>query len=215
MRLARQLRLLALVAATGATMTLVSGPAAAQSADGKKLFMTKTCVACHGKDGSKAILGYPNLAAQNASYLLQQMKDIKSGDREGSTDQTGNARTAGMKAVMHLVTDEEMKSIADWLATLPQPEPKPATDDAGRIKDGAALYKKSGCLSCHGPDGKKPLPAHPFLAGMKADYATVQMKDIRDGTRVNAKSKTMVNFVKKLDDAQIELIADYLSTVKR
>jgi cbb3-type cytochrome c oxidase subunit III len=216
MRLARHVKLLALAATAGAAMAIAAAPAQAQdAADGKKLFMTKTCIACHGKDGAKAIQAYPNLAGQDAKYLLQQMKDIKAGTREGSKDQTGNPRSAGMKAVMHLVSDEEMKTVADWLAALPAPEPKPAVDDAARIKQGEDLYKKSGCPSCHGPEGKKPLPAHPGLAGMKAEYASFQMKDIRDGARVNGKSKTMVNFVKKLDDAQIQLIADYLSTVKR
>ncbi len=215
MRLARHVKLLALAATAGAAMALAAGSAQAQSADGKKLFMTKTCIACHGKDGAKAILAYPNLAGQEAKYLLQQMKDIKTGAREGSPDQTGNPRSAGMKAVMHLVSDEEMKAVADWLSALKPVAAKPGSDDAARIKEGETLYKKSGCQSCHGPEGKKPLPAHPFLAGMKAEYAAFQMKDIRDGARVNAKSKTMVNFVKKLDDAQIQLIADYLSTVNR
>lgn len=215
MRLARHVKLLAIAATAGAAIVIAAGPAQAQSADGKKLFMTKTCIACHGKDGAKAILAYPNLAGQEAKYLLQQMKDIKSGSRVGSPDQTGNARTAGMRAVMHLVSDDEMKTVADWLAGLPAPAIKPGTEDAERIKQGETLYKKSGCQSCHGPEGKKPLPAHPYLAGVKAEYAAFQMKDIRDGARANGKSKTMVNFVKKLDDAQIQVIADYLSTVKR
>jgi cytochrome c len=30
-----------------------------------------------------------------------------------------NGNTAAMKGVMHLVTDDELKVIADWLATLP------------------------------------------------------------------------------------------------
>lgn len=198
-----------------AALVLAAGAASAQEApDGKKLFATKTCVACHGKDGGKAILRYPNLAGQDAKYLLQQMADIKSGARGAGKAEDGNPRTKGMADVMHLVDDAQMKAIADWLGTLP-PVGKAATDDANRIKEGEALYKKSGCMSCHGPEGKKPLPAHPFLAGMKADYAVLQMKDIAEGVRANGKSKTMVTFVKKLNDEQMRLIADYLSTVQR
>lgn len=79
--------------------------------DGATLYKTKTCVACHGKDANTPIMpAYPKLAGQNAEYALNQMKDIKSGARN-------NGQTAAMKGVMHLVSDEELKAIADWLAT--------------------------------------------------------------------------------------------------
>lgn len=84
----------------------------ALAADGATLYKTKTCIACHGANASAPVLpSYPKLAGQNAAYALQQMKDIKSGARN-------NGQTAAMKPVMHLVSDEEMQAIADWLATL-------------------------------------------------------------------------------------------------
>ena len=90
--------------------TLSTGTAMA--ADGASLYMTKTCTACHGKDGKTPIMpSYPKIAGQNAAYALQQMKDIKSGARS-------NAQAAAMKGVMHLVSDEEMKALADYVATL-------------------------------------------------------------------------------------------------
>jgi cytochrome c len=54
---------------------------------------------------------YPKLAGQNADYLFNQMKDIKSGARS-------NGMTAAMKGVMPVVSEEEMRAIANWLATL-------------------------------------------------------------------------------------------------
>jgi cytochrome c len=82
------------------------------AADGAELYKTKTCWSCHGKDANTPILPtYPKLAGQNADYAVQQMQDIKSGARS-------NGQTAAMKGVMHLVSDEEIKAIADWLATL-------------------------------------------------------------------------------------------------
>lgn len=68
------------------------------------------CLACHGAEGKKPLLPtYPKLAGQNAGYLLQQLKDIKSGKRN-------NGQTAAMKGIMHMVNDEEMKAIADYLS---------------------------------------------------------------------------------------------------
>ncbi len=84
----------------------------AAAADGAALFQAKTCWSCHGKDANTPIMPvYPRLAGQNADYAFNQMKDIKSGTR-------ANGQSAAMKGVMGLVNEEEMRAIADWLATL-------------------------------------------------------------------------------------------------
>jgi len=54
---------------------------------------------------------YPRIAGQNKDYAINQMKDIKSGARN-------NGQTAAMKGVMHLVSDEEIAIIGEWLSTL-------------------------------------------------------------------------------------------------
>ena len=80
--------------------------------DGAELFQTKTCSSCHGKDAKTPILPiYPKLAGQNPDYAYNQMLDIKSGAR-------ANGQTAAMEGVMYLVSDEELRAIADWLGTL-------------------------------------------------------------------------------------------------
>ncbi len=96
--------------ATGAL--IAANPARAEGLDGAKLYVTKTCVACHGKDANTPLLPiYPKLAGQSADYAFNQMNDIKSGARN-------NGQTAAMKGVMHLVDEAEMRALADWLATL-------------------------------------------------------------------------------------------------
>ncbi len=80
--------------------------------DGEQLYNLKTCFACHGKDANSPILPiYPKLAGQNRDYIAAQMTDIKSGAR-------ANGQSAAMKGVMHLVSEEEIGAIADYLATL-------------------------------------------------------------------------------------------------
>ena len=90
---------------------MISAPALAL--DGAKLYKEKTCWSCHGKDAKTPLKGmpYPKLAGQSAAYAEAQMKDIKSGARN-------NGQTAAMKGVMGLVSDEEIKAIASYLATL-------------------------------------------------------------------------------------------------
>ena len=66
----------------------------------------------HGKDGKKTLTpAFPKVAGQNAAYAEQQMKDIKSGARN-------NGQTAAMKGVMHLVNDQEIKVLAEYLSKL-------------------------------------------------------------------------------------------------
>ena len=103
------LKIIPLSATVAICSLVLSGTVAA--ADGAELFKTKTCWSCHGKDANTPIMPmYPRLAGQNAEYAYNQMKDIKSGARN-------NGQTAAMKGVMGLVSDEEMKAIAEWLAT--------------------------------------------------------------------------------------------------
>ena len=81
-------------------------------ADGAKLFQEKTCWSCHGKDGKKTTLPeYPKIAGQNAPYLERQMLDIKSGAR-------ANGNSAAMKAVMDLVSEAEIKELAEYVSSL-------------------------------------------------------------------------------------------------
>jgi cytochrome c len=115
--------LVLLAAAVGVGL---SGTAAAQTApapgaaapkpgappSGEVLYRERTCIACHGADAKTPILpDYPKLAGQNPAYLLRQAQDIKSGARS-------NGNTAAMKGVMHLVNDDELRAIAEWLASL-------------------------------------------------------------------------------------------------
>jgi cytochrome c len=99
-------------AVSTAALLLALSPAAVLSADGEKLFKTKTCSTCHGKDGKTPIMPmYPKIAGQNKEYTLQQMVDIKSGARS-------NGQSAAMKGVMHLVSDDELKALAEYIATM-------------------------------------------------------------------------------------------------
>ncbi|MDR2239032.1 MAG: c-type cytochrome [Zoogloeaceae bacterium] len=92
-------------------VALAAAPALA-APDGAKLYTEKTCHACHGPKGDKPLMpNYPKIAGQNAAYAEQQMKDIKSGARS-------NGQTAAMKGVMHLVSDEEIKVLSQFLSKL-------------------------------------------------------------------------------------------------
>jgi cytochrome c len=80
-------------------------------ADGAALFQSKGCAGCHGAGGKAPVMPvYPKLAGQNEQYLLNQMKDIKSGARS-------NGQAAVMKAVVAGVSDADLAEIAKYLAS--------------------------------------------------------------------------------------------------
>ena len=83
----------------------------AAAADGAALYKSKACFSCHGQDANTPLMpAYPKLGGQTAEYAYNQMKDIASGARN-------NGQTAAMKAIISAVSDDEMKAIAEWLAT--------------------------------------------------------------------------------------------------
>jgi cytochrome c len=97
-------------------MTFVAAAAmfasGAALADGAKLYAEKTCIACHGAKGDKPLMpDYPKIAGQNAKYVERQMLDIKSGAR-------ANGNSAAMKGVMEIVSEAEIKQIAEFVSKL-------------------------------------------------------------------------------------------------
>ena len=194
-----------------------------KSHPGKKLYMTKTCLACHGKDGRKAMLDYPNLAGQDPIYLERQISDIIEGTRTGSNDATGNPRSKGMQGALlradnnqPSVSKDDIKQIALYLSEQPPADLKPPKEplDPASIAAGEDLFKKK-CRSCHGPEGKKPLRGNPYVAGQKRAYLFTQLQDIRNKDRTSTRVKPMYNIVKKMTDEDFANLADYLSQVDR
>jgi len=45
---------------------------------------SRTCAACHGPDGNSAAADFPKLAGQHYDYLLQALRDYKSGLRKNA-----------------------------------------------------------------------------------------------------------------------------------
>jgi cytochrome c len=83
------------------------------------------------------------------------------------------------------------------------------------LADGADVYKKKTCWSCHGKDAKSPImPMYPKLAGQGADYAYNQMKDIKSGARNNGQTAAMKGVMGLVNDAEMREIADWLATLK-
>ena len=67
----------------------------------------------------------------------------------------------------------------------------------GNINNGKSLSQT--CAVCHGPDGNSVNPIWPKLAGQHASYTAKQLKNFKDGIRVNAQMAGMVATLSEQD----------------
>ena len=67
------------------------------------------CVACHGQTGVSIAFAFPHLAGQHKDYLVETLKQYKSGVR---TD-------VSMAAFLNTMTEEEMEELAAYYASQP------------------------------------------------------------------------------------------------
>lgn len=212
--------------AQSAAAPAAAAPAVASTAapadPGAALYQAKGCTACHGAEGRTPIMStYPKVAGLPQQYLLNQLKDIKSGARD-------HGQTAVMKGIMAAVSEDDMKVLADWLSGLPRTAPAAAApaaaapaaqapaEPAAAADPGQALYTQKGCAACHGADGRSPIMStYPKVTGMPEQYITNQMNDIKSGARSNGQSAVMKAIMAAVSEEDIKTIAGWLSKQPR
>jgi cytochrome c553 len=78
--------------------------------DGNPKTAVPSCSGCHLPDAS-GDARYPHLAAQHAPYTYAELKKFASGERD-------NDRGLVMQAVALRMTDDEMKAVAEYIASM-------------------------------------------------------------------------------------------------
>ena len=175
-----------------AALTLAAGVArAADDIEAK----AQTCAACHGENGTptdpKII---PVIWGQQESYIVKQLHDYRSGDRENPI----------MTPIAKDLAQEDLRKIARYFAAKPWPAAaQPAM--AAALPKGAAQ-----CQPCHQPKFEGGMPA-PRLAGLSYDFLIAQMNAFADGQRTN--NLDMPKFMQMLTPGEREAIARYLAAL--
>jgi cytochrome c553 len=201
MKKSRLFASVALALLLGATAAHAEGdPAAGKS-------KAAVCSACHGANGNSNNDQFPNLAGQNRTYIYQQLKHFKSGERQ-------NAIMAGQVANL---SDQDMQDLAAYFSTLTM-EVGAANEDLA--DKGEHIYRGGipakgvpACSGCHGPAGYGNGPAaYPRISGQKAVYIAKQLKAYRSGERAGyAKAKIMQGVAHSLSDDEIQALSSYVS----
>jgi cytochrome c553 len=78
--------------------------------DGDEETGLPACIGCHKASGSGHLL-YPRIGGQHAQYVAQQLKSFATGDR-------ANDVSHFMRVAAKRMTEEELQSVADYLAGL-------------------------------------------------------------------------------------------------
>lgn len=161
------------------------------------------CLACHGATGVSKIEGVPSLGGMPRNYLLVQFILFREKRRV----------VAPMNALLVGLSDDELETMSDLLATLPAP----ARDAAAQTnvqtdqewQQARALAVQYHCVSCHGSD----LAGHsqiPRIAGQREEYVLKSLRDYKSGMRV-AYQPTMIESIQAVPDADIQILAKFVS----
>jgi len=193
-----------LMIASLATLAALGVAQAAGDAEAGKA-KAAMCAACHGPDGNSPAPNFPKIAGQHAEYIAKQLQEFKSGARQDAT-------MAGMTAAL---SEQDMADLAAFYASQKGNVGQAAED---KVELGETLYRAgnaatgvSACAACHGPAGNgNPMAKFPNLSGQHADYTALQLKNFRAGARANDAGSMMRGVAKKMTDAEIEAVSQYI-----
>lgn len=173
------------------------------------------CAICHGEHGEGASDGaefYPHLAGKPAGYLLAQMQAFRDGHRHYPR----------MVYLMQYMDDTWLGEISRWYAaqparTLRAAATTPALDASARARAETLVFQGDpargvpACVSCHGDRLTGVEPAIPALVGLPTDYLIAQLGGWITGARVSQAPDCMADIARRLDPADIRLVATWLA----
>jgi cytochrome c553 len=167
------------------------------------------CSACHGPGGENTNPMFPNLAAQQAEYIENQLKAFRAHKRSEPDAQHF------MWGPSSRVIDEQLISaMARYYAS--QPAPKGVPGDPALVAKGKKLFQQGStahqippCASCHGPDAKGN-GAFARLAGQHKEYLLKQLGLIQSAIR---EAPVMHGIVEHLDSDDMQALATYLQSL--
>jgi cytochrome c553 len=166
---------------------------------GRGATLALNCTMCHGAQGMSTS-NSPNLAGQYPEVVIKQLHDYRGGRRT----------SAVMQALARGLSDQDIKDLAAYYASLPRARTAPTTYDESLpalVRVGDPLRNIAPCISCHGGVDQK-LGA-PWLEGMPRDYLVEQLKGFVAGTRRNDSHGQMRHVVRTMTPAEIDEVSAF------
>jgi cytochrome c553 len=160
------------------------------------------CLACHGANGQSTIPEVPSLGGQPAFYLTIQLLMFR---EKLWVVEPMNQMMQGLK-------DDDLRSMAAYLAKLPPPEPADGSIDPVRMERARTLIEQHRCNFCHNRDyfGEQNVPR---LAGQREDYLVKALREYKNNTR-RGYDASMADVLYLISDEQILDLAYFLSRLR-
>lgn len=163
---------------------------------------SERCQECHGADGNGNGQDgkFARLAGQYPAYIVKQLQDFRSGARKHDT----------MMIMAKSLEEADLADIAAYYGGLSAMRGEPTHADTQTAQ---RLF--AACAACHGAQGKgNGNAAFPVIGGQDVKYLRNQLLAWRSGERRNSPGGAMNEATKGLTDAEIDVLAHYLSGIQ-
>jgi cytochrome c553 len=156
------------------------------------------CIACHGA-GTSETEGVPSLGGQLPDYVVTQLFQFREKQREAPP----------MNDVAAGFSDDDLRTYADAVATLPPPTHAGPPADPALTERAQALIAKHQCSSCHGADlvGREAIPR---IRAQREEYLAKALAGYKSNARPGY-DPAMNEVAQGLSEADIKDLAAYVS----
>jgi len=199
-----------IIAAFSVAIPVAAMAAEGNPAAGKARAEAAGCFACHGVDGVATADGLatdkndPNLAAQPDLYLQFQLVFFRKGVRKNEV----------MNAMAQQLSDDDLRNVSAYFASLPPPNPPAPPDTAPQDTElGSKVAQAIHCTNCHG-DHFEGVDNIARLAGQREDYVYEALRDFKSGARTSTGAAGMAEVVYPLGDLEMKALAHYVSGLR-
>ena len=141
----------------------------------------------------------PSLAGEPDEFVQWQLVYFRSGARKSEI----------MRPVAELLSNEDIRNLGAYYASLPPPNPQTPPDALGQA--GEKLAVEHRCRSCHSDD-YNGFRAAARLSGQREDVLLKALHDYKSGTRVGSGVASMSEVAIELSDADMQALAHYMAS---
>ncbi len=201
---------------TVAVVALLSAAGGVQAGGDPEAGFEKSalCHGCHGEQGQAIAPNFPNLASQKPGYIVKQITDFQKNLRYNDTMSP---------MALSIASKEDLYDIAAYFSSQKPMKAMIPGSDEKLIKKGKEIFEKGnprtglyGCINCHGVKGRGKSPSNqvfPVIGGQNKDYLVAQLQNFRSGDRKNDPAGMMGDIAKRMSDAEIDAVSEYLSSL--
>jgi cytochrome c553 len=199
-----------MIVAIGVAFPVAATATEGMPAAGKAKAEAAGCFSCHGTDGIATPIGLaadnhiPNLAGQPDLFVQFQLVYFRSGARKSPI----------MNGVAKPLSDEDIRNLGAYFASLPPAKPPLPPDPAPQETElGAKVAQAIHCTTCHG-HYLEGVDNNPRLSGQREDYLAEALRDFKSGARNASGPAGMADVVYPLGATEMTALAHYLSRLR-